>query len=33
MNITVVTTAGNDDDARVLLRELGLPLRVEGATA
>ncbi len=33
MNITVVTTAGNDDDARALLRELGLPLRVEGATA
>ena len=31
MNISVVTTAGNDDEARVLLRELGLPLRVEGA--
>lgn len=31
MNITIVTTAGNDDDARALLRELGLPLRREEA--
>jgi large subunit ribosomal protein L5 len=29
MNITVVTTATNDDEARILLRELGLPLRTE----
>jgi large subunit ribosomal protein L5 len=32
MNITIVTTAGNNDDARALLRELGLPLRKEEAT-
>jgi large subunit ribosomal protein L5 len=25
MNITIVTTAGNDDQARFLLRELGMP--------
>ena len=31
MNVTIVTTAGNDDDARALLRELGLPLRREEA--
>jgi large subunit ribosomal protein L5 len=29
MNITMVTTAANDNDARELLRELGLPLRAE----
>jgi len=29
MNITIVTTAATDDDARVLLREIGLPLRTE----
>lgn len=27
MNITLVTTAKTDDEARILLRELGLPLR------
>jgi len=27
MNITIVTSADNDDEARILLRELGLPLR------
>ncbi len=27
MNITVVTTAGNDDEARALLRALGMPFR------
>jgi large subunit ribosomal protein L5 len=27
MDITFVTSAGNDDEARFLLRELGLPLR------
>ena len=29
MNITMVTTAQNNDDARALLRELGLPFRSE----
>lgn len=29
MNISVVTTAKNDDEARILLRELGLPLQTE----
>ena len=29
MNITIVTTAGNDDDARALLRAIGLPMRIE----
>ncbi len=29
MNICLVTTARNDDEARLLLRELGLPLRTE----
>ena len=27
MNITVVTTADSDDDARVLLRAMGLPMK------
>ena len=27
MNVTIVTTAGNDDQARVLLRHLGMPFR------
>jgi large subunit ribosomal protein L5 len=31
MHITIVTTASNDDDARLLLREMGLPLRTDGA--
>jgi large subunit ribosomal protein L5 len=29
MHITIVTTADNDDDARHLLRELGMPMRTE----
>ncbi len=29
MNITLVTTAKNDDEGRILLRELGLPLQKE----
>ena len=29
MNISVVTTARTDDEARILLKELGLPLRTE----
>ncbi|MEX2286391.1 MAG: 50S ribosomal protein L5 [Planctomycetaceae bacterium] len=29
MNITLVTTAKNDDEGRLLLRELGLPLQKE----
>ncbi|MBX3068848.1 MAG: 50S ribosomal protein L5 [Cryobacterium sp.] len=29
MNITIVTTAETDDEARVLLQEIGLPLRTE----
>jgi large subunit ribosomal protein L5 len=29
MNISVVTTARNDDEARILLREMGLPLQTE----
>ena len=33
MNITIVTSAENNDDARALLRELGLPLRREEAVA
>jgi large subunit ribosomal protein L5 len=31
MHITIVTTATNDNDARVLLREMGLPMRTEEA--
>ena len=27
MNVTIVTTAGNDDQARVLLKHLGMPFR------
>jgi len=27
MNVTIVTTARNDDQARVLLRHLGMPFR------
>jgi large subunit ribosomal protein L5 len=27
MNITVVTTASNDDEGRALLRELGFPFK------
>ncbi len=33
MNITVVTTAGSDDEARELLRLFGIPFRQESATA
>jgi ribosomal protein L5 len=33
MNITMVTTTGSDDEARELLRLLGVPFRQEGATA
>lgn len=29
MHITIVTTATNDNDARVLLKEMGLPMRTE----
>ncbi|RLS59097.1 MAG: 50S ribosomal protein L5 [Planctomycetota bacterium] len=29
MNIAIVTTAGNDDSARTLLREFGMPFRKE----
>ncbi len=29
MDITIVTTAGKDDEARALLRELGFPFREE----
>jgi ribosomal protein L5 len=28
MNITIVTTAGNDDQARALLKHMGMPFRV-----
>ena len=27
MNVTIVTTARNDDQARVLLKQLGMPFR------
>ncbi len=27
MNITIVTTAGNDDQARALLKHMGMPFR------
>jgi large subunit ribosomal protein L5 len=27
MNITIVTTAGNDDQARTLLKHMGMPFR------
>ena len=27
MNVTIVTTAGNDDQARALLKHLGMPFR------
>ena len=33
MNITLVTSARNDDEARELLRELGMPLRSETTEA
>ncbi len=33
MNITIVTSATNDDDARALLREIGMPLRKEDQQA
>jgi large subunit ribosomal protein L5 len=33
MNITMVTSAKNDDEGRLLLRELGVPLRVEEKAA
>jgi ribosomal protein L5 len=33
MNITIVTSAETDDDARALLREIGLPLRREESAA
>jgi large subunit ribosomal protein L5 len=33
MNITIVTTARTNDEGRMLLRELGLPMRAEGAEA
>src|SRR5216117_2687705 len=29
MNVTIVTTAGNDDQARVLLKHLGMPFRAQ----
>jgi len=29
MNITIVTSAKTDDEGRLLLRELGMPLQVE----
>ena len=31
MNITVVTTATNDDEGRALLRELGFPFKKAGS--
>jgi large subunit ribosomal protein L5 len=31
MNITIVTSTRNDDEARILLRELGMPFRKEQA--
>jgi large subunit ribosomal protein L5 len=31
MNITIVTTAGNDDQARSLLKHMGMPFRAAGA--
>jgi ribosomal protein L5 len=31
MNVTLVTTAASDDEARELLRGLGLPLRADSA--
>ena len=31
MNITVVTTATNDDEGRALLRELGFPFKQKGS--
>jgi large subunit ribosomal protein L5 len=33
MDVTVVTTSSNDEQARELLRELGLPLREAGSAA
>ncbi|MCO6458382.1 MAG: 50S ribosomal protein L5 [Pirellulaceae bacterium] len=33
MNITIVTTSDNNDEARELLERLGLPFRQEGAAA
>lgn len=33
MNITIVTTASNDDEARELLRRLGMPFKREDTTA
>ena len=33
MNITIVTTAGNDEQARFLLRELGMPFTALGGLA
>lgn len=33
MHITIVTTATNDNDARVLLREMGLPMRTDETVA
>jgi len=29
MTITIVTTAKNDDDARVLLKKFGMPFRAD----
>jgi ribosomal protein L5 len=33
LNVTVVTTAGNDERAFYLLRELGMPFRQPGSRA
>lgn len=33
MHITIVTSAKNDNDARLLLREMGLPMRTDDAAA
>ena len=32
MDVTIVTSAATDDEARFMLRELGLPLRKRGET-
>ena len=33
LNVTITTTAGTDEEARALLRHLGMPFRAEGYTA
>lgn len=33
LNVTITTTAGNDEEGRALLRHLGMPFRAEGYSA